>query len=68
MAIRPAVMWMGGLYPPVWHGEELEPAQLFAMLAEMGIEGMDIFARAADQYGVDTLASALESSGLECSC
>ena len=68
MAIRPAVMWMGKLYPPVWHGEELEPSELFSKLREMGVEGIDIFARAADQYGVDTLAAALESSGLECSC
>ncbi|NLO07269.1 MAG: sugar phosphate isomerase/epimerase [candidate division WS1 bacterium] len=68
MAMRPAVMWMGKLYPPVWRGEEQEPAEQFAMLREMGIEGIDIFARAVDQYGVDTLASALESSGLECSC
>lgn len=68
MAIRPAVMWMGKLYPPVWRGEEQEPAEQFAMLKEMGIEGIDIFARAADQYGVDTLTSALDSSGLECSC
>lgn len=68
MAIRPAVMWMGKIYPPVWYDKELEPAELFALLAEMGIEGIDVFARAVDQYGVDTLSSALKSSGLECSC
>lgn len=68
MGIRPAIMWMGRLYPPVWHEKELEPAQQFAMLKGMGIDGIDIFARAVDQYGVDTLADALSTSGLECSC
>jgi len=68
MAIRPGIMWMGKLYPPVWRGDELEPAELFANLKAMGVEGMDIFARAVDQYGIDTLAAALDSSGLECSC
>jgi len=68
MQVRPAVMWMGKLYPPVWHDEELEPAALFANLKGMGLEGIDIFARAVDKYGLDTLTGALESSGLECSC
>lgn len=68
MSMRPGIMWMGKLYPPVWHGDELEPAELFANLKAMGVEGIDIFARAVDQYGVDTLADALDSSGLQCSC
>ncbi|MGD9497035.1 MAG: sugar phosphate isomerase/epimerase family protein [Armatimonadota bacterium] len=68
MALRPAIMWMGKLYPPVWHGEELTPAELFGNLRGMGVEGIDIFARAAEQYGSDTLAEALKESGLTCSC
>ncbi len=68
MALTPGIMWMGKLYPPVWHDEELEPAELFGKLRGMGVEGIDIFARAADQYGADTLEAALNESGLGCSC
>ncbi len=68
MAIRPAVMWMGKLYPPVWRGRELEPAEQFELLRSLGVEGIDILARGVDQYGIETLRSALDSSGLECSC
>ncbi len=68
MALTPGIMWMGKIYPPVWHGEELAPAELFGNLRGMGVEGIDIFARAAEQYGADTLQAALNESGLKCSC
>jgi len=61
-------MWMGSINPPVWHGKELQPLELFKLLRGMGCEGIDIFARSAEQHGADTLKAALEESGLACSC
>ena len=61
-------MWMGSINPPVWHGKELQPVELFKLLSGMGCEGIDIFARSAEQHGVDTLKAALDESGLACSC
>ncbi|MEA3402587.1 MAG: sugar phosphate isomerase/epimerase family protein [Armatimonadota bacterium] len=68
MPMTPGIMWMGSIYPPVWHDEKLTPAELFGNLKGMGVEAIDIFARAADQDGVDTLAKALGDSGLGCAC
>ncbi len=68
MAMTSGIMWMGKLWPGVWHDRQLEPAELFNMLKEMGIETIDIFARAADEYGADTLEAALKDSGLKCAC
>ncbi|MGC9319807.1 MAG: sugar phosphate isomerase/epimerase family protein [Armatimonadota bacterium] len=68
MPMTSGIMWMGAIYPPVWHDEELTPAELFGNLKGMGLETIDIFARAAEHYGVDTLANALEDSGLGCAC
>ena len=68
MAMKPGIMWMGSINPPVWHGKELQPVELFKLLSGMGCEGIDIFARSAEQHGVDTLKAALDESGLACSC
>ncbi len=68
MAIAPGIMWGQPLSPPVWHGRELSPAELMAMLREMGLQTIDIFARHAAAYGVGPLRDALDGSGLRCSC
>lgn len=68
MALTSGIMWMGKIWPGEWHGKQLTPAQLFAKLREMGLETIDIFARAVDEHGVDTLKAALDDSGLRCAC
>ena len=68
MALTSGIMWMGKIWPGEWYGRELTPAELFGMLKGMGLETIDIFARAADVHGVDTLKAALEDSGLRCAC
>lgn len=68
MALTSGIMWMGKIWPGEWYGRELTPAELFGMLKGMGLETIDIFARAADVLGVDTLKAALDDSGLRCAC
>ncbi len=68
MAMTSGIMWMGKLWPGVWHGEELAPVDLFKQLKGMGLETIDIFARAAEEHGADTLEAALSDSGLRCAC
>jgi len=68
MAITPGIMWGQQLSPPVWYGEELDPAGLMNLLARMGLRSIDIFARHVAAYGVPELREALGESGLTCSC
>ncbi len=68
MAITPGIMWGQPLSPPVWYGEELDPAGLMDLLARMGLRSIDIFARHVKAYGVHELQKALHQSGLLCSC
>ncbi len=68
MAITPGIMWSGHLTPPVWYGEELDPAGFMDLLAQMGLQSIDIFARHVDAHGTETLRNALHESGLSCSC
>ncbi len=68
MAITPGIMWGQPLSPPVWYGEELDPAGLMNLLARIGLRSIDIFARHVDAYGVRELREALDESGLACSC
>lgn len=68
MAITPGIMWGERLSPPVWYGEELEPAAFMNLLAAMGLQSIDLFARHVEAYGVEVLRDALYESGLRCSC
>ena len=68
MAIKPGVMWGGGLSPPVWYGETLDPTGMMNLLAEMGLSSIDIFQHHVAQWGIESLREGLADSGLDCSC
>jgi len=68
MAIVPGIMWGGGISPPVWYGETLDPTGLMNLLAEMGLRTIDIFMHHVDEWGVEALRRGIDESGLRCSC
>ncbi|MGI5818324.1 MAG: sugar phosphate isomerase/epimerase family protein [Armatimonadota bacterium] len=69
MAMTSGIMWYGKqIHPPTWDGEELSVEQLFTKLHEMGLETVDIFGRSFEAYDQDTIAAALDASGLRCAC
>ena len=69
MAMTSGIMWYGQqIHPGEWHGKATEPAELLDMLKGMGLETVDIFARTVEQWDLDTIRSALDSSGLRCAC
>ena len=68
MAMTPGIMWMGSINPPVWHGKELQPVELFRLLRGIGVETIDIFAGSAQQHGVESLSAALQEADLKCAC
>ncbi|MCD6361833.1 MAG: TIM barrel protein, partial [Armatimonadetes bacterium] len=68
MSMTSGIMWMGSIGGLEWRGRKMTPAEFFPILAEMGVETIDIFARSAEEWGVDVVKDALDSSGLRCAC
>ncbi len=68
MAMTSGIMWMGSIAGLEWRGEKMDPAGYFPLLKGMGVDTLDIFARSADDWGVDTLKSALDAADMTCAC
>ena len=69
MAITSGIMWYGKqISPPTWDGKDLTVAELFGKLRSMGVDTIDIFGRSIDEYGLDTVAAALDETGMKCAC
>ncbi len=69
MALTSGIMWYGKqIAEPTWEGEELTVAELFGKLKGMGIDTIDVFGRSIDEYGLDTVLSALDETGMKCAC
>lgn len=68
MAMTPGIMWMGSIGKLQWRGQQMTPAEFFPLLSGMGVETIDIFARSAEEWGVDTLQDALDKAGMKCAC
>jgi len=68
MALTSGIMWYGAINRDEWYGKPNHPTELFPQLKEMGIDTVDIFGRSVDDWGLEVVKGALDSSGLGCAC
>lgn len=68
MAMTSGIMWMGSISKLQWRGQQMTPAEFFPLLAGMGVETIDIFARSVEEWGLDTIKEALDQAGMRCAC